>query len=797
MPLDSGTLLGPYEILAPLGAGGMGEVYRARDTRLGREVAIKGLPAAFAQHPERLARFEREARLLASLNHPGIAILYGLEDADGAPFLVMELVPGETLAQRLARGPLPLQDALEVGAQMAAAISAAHERDIVHRDLKPGNVMLMPSGRVKVLDFGLAKGGIEAAGSSSDLSASPTMALSATGAGIILGTAAYMSPEQARGKQLDRRSDVWAFGCILFECLTARPVFAGETVSDTIARILEREPDWNALPPTTPPRLRDVLRRCLTKTAEDRPRDVGDIGRELHALELELSSPSGVVAAAAPAKPSLAVLYFENIGNDPDSDYFCSGITEDILTDLSKIKGLRVASRNAVQRYRGQPADLPRVAAELGVGSVLEGSVRRAGGRVRITAQLVNAGDGFQLWAERYDRTMDDVFAVQGEIASSIAEALRVALSPADVARMAEDRPRDVRAYDLYLKGRELYGQYTEASLNEALDKFRAATQVDPSYALAWAGIADCYGQLCQWSRATSIDELTRLGLEAARHALSLNPRLPEGHKALALSLHFMGDIAGTRAALLRALESDARFSPALLNLVVLEVEDADLAAGERYARRALDIDPLDCFAMFWVILIAQGTRREDEALALLDRVRRATDNPFYVTGVHLDRAWLALRRGDLPAAERSRREGAADHARPDDLRAIDALLAARAGHAEEARRIVHELRERTGIGSIGLLMMAEAAVRIGELDVAVEIVNVRLLYALSPTLARLTPALHPILDLDRFAPRRRDATLVWPLEAPMLDPSVHALFREVKIESGLPAASELRPISG
>jgi eukaryotic-like serine/threonine-protein kinase len=275
MPLPPRTRLGPYEIIAPLGAGGMGEVYRATDPRLGRDVAIKALPAEFAQDPERLSRFEREARLLASLSHPNIAGIHGLEEVSGHRYLVLELVEGETLAQRLARGPLLPDEAIEVCRQVAAGVEAAHENGVVHRDLKPGNVMLTPSGAVKVLDFGLAKGGA-ASNSSSNLSASPTMTYVATSAGMILGTAAYMSPEQARGRAVDRRTDVWSFGCVLYECVTGRQAFEGETVSDLIARILEREPDWTAIPPTTPPRVVELLRRCLTKDATLRLRDIGE-----------------------------------------------------------------------------------------------------------------------------------------------------------------------------------------------------------------------------------------------------------------------------------------------------------------------------------------------------------------------------------------------------------------------------------------------------------------------------------------------------------------------------------------
>jgi len=299
MSLHSGTRLGPYEIVAPLGAGGMGEVYRARDARLGRDVAIKSLPEAFADDPERLARFEREAKLLASLSHPNIAGILGLEEVSGARYLVLELVDGETLADRIARGPLSLSDTVDMARQVAAALEAAHERGVVHRDLKPGNIMFTSAGDAKVLDFGLAmSSGGTASGSDPNLSHSPTLPNQATRAGVILGTAAYMSPEQARGKGVDRRTDIWSFACVVYECLTGRKAFEGETVSDMVARILEREPDWKALPAGTSPRLVELLKRCLRKDPRERQRDAGDVR-----LELDEIARGGGLLEAVPATP--------------------------------------------------------------------------------------------------------------------------------------------------------------------------------------------------------------------------------------------------------------------------------------------------------------------------------------------------------------------------------------------------------------------------------------------------------------------------------------------------------------
>ena len=791
MPLIAGHRIGPFEILSPLGAGGMGEVYRARDTRLGRDVAIKSLPPGFASDPERLARFEREARLLASLSHPNIAGIHGLEDAGGTPYLVLEIVEGETLAQRLARGVLPVREALEVGGQIAAAIEAAHERGIVHRDLKPGNVMI--SAVAHRQGAGLRpRQGRRARGWLLDrpVGVSPTLALSATGSRRDSRHRPLHEPGAgARASAVDRRADVWAFGCVLYECLSGRPCVRrrdglGRDRAHSRARAgLER-----AAARRRPKRLTDLVRRCLTKDLDERPRDIGDLRRELSAIAQEMSAPSAAMAAPA-GTPSLAVLYFENLARDPDSEYFCAGITEDILTDLSKIKGLRVvvAQRGgALPRRAGRHrARSPR---NWACGAVLEGSVRRAGDRVRISAQLINAADGFHLWAERYDRTLDDVFAVQEEIASSIAEALRVALSPAETAALVKDRPQDVRAYDLYLKGRELYGHYNDASLREALALFQQATEIDPGYALAWAGISDCYGQLCQWGKNPDIAELTRLGLEAARHAISLDSRLPDAYKAEALNLKFAGDSDGSRAALERAVEVNPRFTPALLNLAVHALCNADLAGTERYVRRALQVDPQEAFGTIWLGWLALMSGRTEETLAASQRIRKLTNARWYVTTSYGLDAQVHLQRGDLAAAEKSMRDGLAQGANTQDMQAIEAMIAAKSGRMDEARVLLARLDQIPGLTAGSLQVAAGAALRVGDRDWRFACSDVRSCDDLAPAVARLDPDLHGVLDLAPFAPRRWDVTLVWPLEAPMIDAACFALFREVRIESGRPA---------
>jgi len=788
MSLEAGSRVGPYEVLSRIGAGGMGEVYRARDTRLDRIVAIKSLPQAYYSDPERLTRITREARLLASLNHPNIGAIYGLEEVEGVPYLILEFVAGETLSSRLERGGLPLREAVDIGIQISTAMEAAHERGVIHRDLKPANVMITPSGLAKVLDFGLAKCSV---GNEVPFdSDAPT----SSGEGVLSGTAAYMSPEQARGRPLDRRTDVWSFGCILYECLAGRRPFSGNTFADVIVQVLERDPDWRAISDSAPAALLRLIENCLHKDAARRPKDLGEIRFRLADISRELASAGSSArsfdrepGADRSSPPSLAVLYFDNLSNDPDSDYFCAGMTEDILTDLSKVRGLRVASRTAVLKYRGATVDLAHVASELGVGTILEGSVRRAGDRVRITAQLINAADGFHLWAERYDRTLQDVFAVQEEIASSIAAALRIALTASESRELLRNRPGDVHAYDLYLKGRATYDEFTPEAFKRARKLFEKATERDPGYALAWAGIADCWGQALQLGRDTDREEATRRGLEAARRSIALDPTLAEGHKAEALVLLFAGDAEGSRAALLRAVRANPRHLPTLINLAADEVQEGDLAGAERLLRRAREVDPHDSFTVQWLANLCLWTGRYEEVLRLAEEVRRLSTSAFFLGEARALRIDVALLQGNFEQAERGIREGLVDGAEPDLMRLMEVKVAAAQGRIQEARGLLSDLRKAIPEHAWEEYA-ALAAAMCGEIELAIAMIQKIPLCA--TIVCRLDSRYAALLDRPEFAPRRSPTTLTWPLEAPPPNEVQRSLFAEVRIESGRPGAA-------
>ena len=636
MALTPDTRLGPYEILGSLGGGGMGEVYRARDTRLGRDVAIKALPPAFVADPARLSRFRREAQTLASLNHPNIAAIYGLEESDGAPHLVLELVEGETLAARLARGALPENEALALGIQIAGAIEAAHERGVVHRDLKPANVMINPAGTAKVLDFGIAKSDPGPA-SGASLHDSPTSPEhpEATAEGVILGTAAYMSPEQARGKPVDRRSDVWSFGCVLYECFTGRPAFDGETVSDLIARILEREPDWSALPPRTSPKIREVLKRCLRKNAEERLRDIRE-------ARLELSDvAAGGGKGAVGREKSIAVLPFENLSG-ADDEFFADGVTDEILNVLGQVEGLRVAARASCFAFKGRREDLRAIGEKLDVTTVLEGTVRRAGSRLRITVQLANAADGYQLWSERYDREMTDVFAVQDEIASAIATRLRGTLHDEANRSRARGGTKNIEAYELVLRGRALQikrGRF----MPQAIACFEKAIAIDPEYAEPLASLADSYRLMGTFGVAPIVEVLSKSKALAER-AMAIDPNLVEALSTLAAAEEQVDrNYARSDELYARALELEPRNATTRAQWALWrafrEAMTDEVAVAE--LRRAVQDDPLNAWvgAMLSYLLGVAG-RHEDSIAEAARSVALDRDSFFARWNLMRAHAW-------------------------------------------------------------------------------------------------------------------------------------------------------------
>jgi eukaryotic-like serine/threonine-protein kinase len=554
MILAPGIKLGPYEILTPIGAGGMGEVWKARDARLGRIVAIKQVKEPHSE------RFKREAHAIASLNHPYICQLHDI----GEDYLVLEYVEGKPLPS-----PLPERDAVRLATQIGIALEAAHKKGIIHRDLKPANIMLTEEGSVKLLDFGLAKL-YEQNASGSTL---PTPDFPATQAGAVLGTVAYMSPEQVQGQPADARSDIFSFGLVLYEMLSGKRAFSGDSSFALMTAIVKEDPP----PLQVSPSLEKIVRRCLTKQPSERYQTMSDVRMALeHVLSEKVSGGS------AKPQPSIAVLPFADMSAGRDNEWFSDGLAEEIINALAHIPGLMVIARTSAFAFKGKQEDIRKIAEALGVANILEGSVRIAGSRIRIAAQLITAADGSHLWSERYDRDMTDVFAIQDEISQAIAEKLRVRL--AGEGSFLKRRTENVEAYNLYLRGRYHFLKVTAEGLEKSKEYYREATAVDPAYALAWSGLAETY-----W-------HLGRLGY--------MLPKAANAECSPAVS---------------QALALDENLSEAHAMMAVLRVSEFDWKGGECEYRRALELDPkseqtLTSYSQFY--LFPMG--RLDDAAAVL-----------------------------------------------------------------------------------------------------------------------------------------------------------------------------------
>ncbi|MGB6336662.1 MAG: protein kinase [Thermoanaerobaculia bacterium] len=698
-----GRTLSHFRITAKLGQGGMGEVYLAEDTELDRKVALKILPQEMAEDPERLERFRREAKAVAALNHPNIVAIYSVEEAEDRRFLIMELVEGDSLDRVLPSDGLPLAKVFDIAIPMADALAFAHEKGIVHRDLKPANVMVPPDGQVKVLDFGLAKLAVD---SPSPTGGAVTEAATLTGEGKVMGTAPYMSPEQLQGKTVDRRSDIFSLGIMIYEMVTGRRPFQGESGIDLASSILKDTPSSvTEVRGDLPRHLGRIIAHCLEKDPERRFQSAKDVRNELESLRDEVSSdsvtavgdtepgqstvasavgatsdvhsgstgavpsgplpqpgasrkglwvglaallalvslgawwlgresqvstaggvaeettqPSAEEGATTEAHPSsVAVLPLADLSAEKDQEYFADGMTEELLQALGKIEGLKVPSRTAVFALKGKELDIQQVGERLGVETVLEGSVRKAGNRLRISTQLVEVSSGFKLWSETYDRELEDVFAVQDEIAGSIADALRLTLSPAGERASELGGTANSEAYDFYLRGQQYRERGTPEAREYSRQMYERAVALDPGYALAWVGLANAHSTLYHVGGADPAD--LEGANQASAKALALAPDLAHAHAARAVYFERANELEAAEGEFQQAVRLDPKSAQIHYSYGALLYRQGELTRTVELWEKSTELDPDNRGAITILPQLYISLGREEDAMKAYERV--------------------------------------------------------------------------------------------------------------------------------------------------------------------------------
>jgi len=631
MSLPPGTRIGPYEIVNAIGSGGMGDVYRARDTRLDRDVAVKVLPERYVRDTDARMRFEREAKAVAALSHPNILAIHDYGSHEAAAYSVTELLEGQTLRQRMLAGTIPWRRGVEIAAEIADGLAAAHAKGIIHRDLKPENIFLTSDGRVKILDFGLAQLiRPDAKGEDIDASSIPTAPMK-TDPSAIMGTAGYMAPEQLRGETVDATTDIFALGCVLYEMVTGRGAFIRGTVIDSLSAILTDTPDvFGATQKMIPYELARVIQRCLEKNRAERFQSARDLSFALRAIgtsTLTFEAPEerrkrrviwGVVALVAiaaiaiayyvkggrasrppggqdvrPPTRSLAILPFVNATGDREAEYLSDGITETLINTLAQVPGLRVMSRTSVFHYKGNTVDPLRIGRELKVNAVVIGRVESVGDRIIVSAELVDAKDSSLLWGNRYQTARADLFSIQQSLASEIARMLRLELTGREQQILAKRPTTDPRAYELYLKGRFQWNKRDAGGLYQAIDFFNQAIEIDPQYALAYAGLADCYSLLDIWAGLPTSETFPK-AKAAAQKALSIDDRLAEAHTSLAYAIHtYEWDWKAAELEYRRAIELNPNYATAHQWYAEFLTANGRFDEAEREGKKALDLDPM------------------------------------------------------------------------------------------------------------------------------------------------------------------------------------------------------------
>jgi len=738
-----GQTIGHYKISDSIGTGGMGEVYLATDIVAGRKAALKLLPLRFTDDAERLKRFQQEAHAVVGLNHPNILTVYEIGEDHSIHYIASELIEGETLRQRLTRGRMEVGEAIDVGIQVASALGIAHEAGIVHRDIKPENIMLRPDGYAKVLDFGIAKL-VEPAFAESTGDGAGSMTLTHTNLGSILGTVRYMSPEQARGGHVDKTTDIWSLGVVLYEMVTGHAPFRGDTPREVMSSILEKEP-----PPLTayisraPAELQQILTKTLCKDPAQRHHDAHELLRAFkglrHKLEVEaelqpstatpswlhwMRSPTALVlgllvagaavaipfywhrnvAATLPVEKSIAVLPFLDLSQTKDQEYFCDGMSEEIIDALAKVDGLRVVSRSSSFSFKGKNANTSEIGENLNVENILEGSLRREGNRIRVTAELINARSGFHLWTETYDRELEGVFAVQDEITRAIVGALKMKLAVS----LPTHEERNTEVYDLYLQGLYFSNKSSEEDLRTALSFFQRAVEKDPAFSRAWTGIAKIWYFLADvYVKPLDAYPLSR---EAAEKAIALDEKDAEAHCYLSEAKRVLDwDLAGADAELKRALELDPGSAPAHLFSGLHPLFRGQLKDGLQLILDAKKLDPVSPITSYVVTAAYLANDHVDDAVVEGQRTLQLDPNYFYLDSVL---AAAYREKGNFEEAiQLYTKAQEATHLPSSGL----AITYARMGRANEARNVLAELLQAREKRYISAPVIAAVDVALGD----------------------------------------------------------------------------------